>query len=112
MKRVPSSVIAGASLLVGYAVAAGTGVRVLGGVVLLAGLAVCVVRWRRKRGTPVAAGLAAAFVAFFVLSHLLARSIGAWPSVIVVSVAMAVLTWRVADAPARRRLRLRLSLRR
>ncbi|MGZ4638521.1 MAG: hypothetical protein ACXV2J_05610, partial [Actinomycetes bacterium] len=79
-----------------------TGVRALGGLVLLAGLAWCVTLWRRRRGTTVAAGLAAAFLALFVVSHLLALAIGAWPSVIVVSLLMMGLAWSVADAPARR----------
>jgi hypothetical protein len=100
--RVPSALVAAVTLLVGYAVAAGTGLRALGGVVLLAGLAWCAVVWRRSRSTTVAAGLSVAFLALFVLSHLLARAIGAWPSVVVVSLTMAALTWPVADAPARR----------
>jgi hypothetical protein len=101
MTRIPSALVAGASLLVGFAVAEATGVRALGGVVLLAGLTWCVVLWRRRRSTTVAVVLSVVFIALFVVSHLLARAIGAWPSVIAVSLAMAALTWPVADAPAR-----------
>jgi hypothetical protein len=94
----PSAPVAALSLVIGYAVAAGTGVRALGGVVLLLGLAWCVVLWRASSGTPVAVGLAAAYVVLFVGSHLLALAIGAWPSVVVVSVAMGALAWRLADS--------------
>jgi hypothetical protein len=51
----------------------------------------------------VAAGLAVAFIVLFVLSHVIAHVIGAWPSVIVVSLGMAALAWLFADAPARGR---------
>lgn len=101
MTRVPSALVAAASLLVGFGVAEATGVRALGGVVLLAGLAVCVVLWRRRRGTTVAVVLSVAFLALFVVSHPVAHAVGAWPSVIGMSVVMAAATWLVADVPAR-----------
>lgn len=34
----------------------------------------------------------------FVLSHVLALAVGAWPSVLIVSAAMAAATWTQADA--------------
>jgi len=93
-----TALVSALSLVVGYAVAAGTGVRALGGVVLLVALAWCVLRWRARAGTPTAAGLAAAYVVLFVVSHLLARAIGAWPSVLAVAAAMGGLAWALADA--------------
>ena len=93
-----TALVSALSLVVGYAVAAGTGVRALGGVVLLVALAWCVLRWRALAGTPTAAGLAVAYVALFVVSHLLARAIGAWPSVLAVAAAMGGLAWTLADA--------------
>lgn len=98
MTSVPSAPVAALSLIVGYAVAAGTGVRALGGLVLLLGLAWCVVLWRSSAGTSTAAGLAAAYLVLFVVSHLLALAIGAWPSVVVVAVTIGALAWRLADA--------------
>lgn len=93
----PSGVIAAASLALGFAVAELTGVRLLGGVVLLAGVGLCWPRWRRQAGVGGAAALLAAYAAVFVLSHLLGHVIGAWPSVVTVSVLMGVLAWVVAD---------------
>jgi hypothetical protein len=66
--------------------------------VLLAALALCWVRWQH-RGTAVAVGLSLLFVVLFVLSHLLALAIGAWPAVIAVSFVMAAVVWLAADAP-------------
>jgi hypothetical protein len=94
---VPTAPVAALSLVVGYAVAAGTGVRALGGVVLVAALAWCVLRWRATAGTPTAAGLAVAYLALFVVSHVLALAVGAWPSVVVVAVVMGALAWSLAD---------------
>jgi hypothetical protein len=101
MTTLPTGLLAAVTLVVGYAVAAGTGVRALGGVVLLAGLAWCVVLWRRRVGVGRTAVLCAAFVAAFVLSHVLALAIGAWPSVLLVAAAMFAVAFVLADrAPA------------
>ena len=97
MHTLPSSLVAALSLVVGYAVAAGTGVRPLGGLVLLAGLAVCWVLWRERAGTTTAVTLVVAFGVAFAASHLLALAIGAWPSVLGVSALMAAVAWRLAD---------------
>jgi hypothetical protein len=95
---VPTALVSALSLVVGYAVAAGTGVRALGGVVLLVALVWCVVQWRAMAGTRTAAALAASYLVLFVVSHLLALAIGAWPSVLVVAVVMGALAWALADA--------------
>jgi hypothetical protein len=97
MRAVPSSIVAAATLVLGYAVAAGTGVRALGGVVLLAGLAFCWVLWRDRAGTSTAVTLVVAFGVAFAGSHLLALVIPAWPSVLVVAGLMAALAWILAD---------------
>lgn len=93
---VPSAAVVAALLVAGYGAARATGVRPLGGVVLLAGLAVAAHDWQRK-GPVVLAGLTAAYLAAFGLSHPLAKKIGAWPSVLTVTAADAALTWAVAD---------------
>ena len=95
---VPTAPVAALSLVVGYAVADGTGVRALGGAVLRVARGWCTLRWRALAGTPTAAGLAAAYVALFVVSHLLARAIGGWPAVMVVAAALGGLAWVLAGA--------------
>jgi hypothetical protein len=97
MRRLPSSLVAALTLVLGYAVAAGTGVRPLGGLVLLAGLALCWVLWTARAGTATAVLLVVGFAVAFAASHLLALAIGAWPSVLVVSGLMAGLAWLLAD---------------
>lgn len=94
----PTAPLAALTLVAGYAVAAGTGVRALGGVVLVAGLAGCLLLWRRRHlpGRR-AAVLVGVFLVLFVASHLLALAVGAWPSVLLVAVAMLAATWWLAD---------------
>ena len=103
MKRTPTWPVAAGSLALGFAVAQATGVRPLGGVVLVAGCGWCALRWREEAGTGRTAGLVALYLAAFAGSHVLAHAIGAWPSVAVVSAVVAAGTYAVADAvPARR----------
>jgi hypothetical protein len=97
---VPTAPVAAASLVLGFAVAQASGVRALGGLVLLAGLVWCAVRWRRRAGTGAAIALAGVYAAAFVLSHVLAGAIGAWGSVAVAAAAVAGAAWVVADARA------------
>jgi hypothetical protein len=94
----PTAPLAAASLIAGYAVAAATGSRPLGGVVLAAGGLGCVEIWRRRHGVRTPAGLGAAGLIAFAASHVLAGAIGAWPSVLTVAAAIAVLAWRFADS--------------
>ena len=79
-----TALVAALSLVAGFGVAELTGVRALGGLVLLAALACCAVRWAR-RSVPLAVALVVLYVAAFVASHLLADALGAWPSVLLVS---------------------------
>ena len=96
----PTAPVAAGALIVGYAVAAGTGSRPLGGVVLAVGGLWCIQAWARRHGARTAATLACVGFAALILSHLLALAIGAWPSVLVVAAAMAAAAWRRADARA------------
>jgi hypothetical protein len=96
----PTAPLAATSLIAGYAVAASTGSRPLGGIVLAAGGLTCVGIWRRRHGGRTAAGLGAAGLAAFAVSHVLAHAIGAWPSVLAMAAAMAALTWVFADSPS------------
>jgi hypothetical protein len=103
MRSTPTWPVAAGSLALGFAVAQATGVRPLGGVVLVLGAAWCALRWREKAGTARAAGLVLLYVAAFAASHLLADPIGAWPSVALVAAVVAAGSYAVADAgPARR----------
>jgi hypothetical protein len=99
-RRTPTAPVAAASLIAGYAVAAGTGSRPLGGVVLLAGGLWCVRAWNRRDGSREAAILAAVGLGAFVASHLLALAIGAWPAVLLVAAAMAAIAWTRSDTRA------------
>jgi hypothetical protein len=97
----PSSLLVAAGLVVGFAVAQGTGVRALGGAILLGtGLAAARL-WVRRRGRAVAIGLGLLYLAAFVLSHVLTLGMGlpAWASVAVVTLVSAGVTWVAADRP-------------
>ncbi|WP_031156958.1 hypothetical protein [Streptomyces xanthophaeus] len=97
MARVPSSVVAAAGLLGGYAVARWTGKRPLGGVVLGAAGIAAGREWHRRGGVPAAAGLGTLYLAGFVGAHPLAKKVGAWPAVIGAAGVVATTTWAVAD---------------
>jgi hypothetical protein len=94
----PTAPVAAASLIIGYAVAASTGSRSLGGVVLALGALWCIHAWARRHDTRTAAMLAGVGLGAFVASHLLALAIGAWPSVLVVAATMGAVVWMRADA--------------
>lgn len=103
MDRTPTWPVAAGSLVLGFAVAQATGVRPLGGVVLLAGAGWCAVRWKERVGTGRTVGLVGLYAAAFAGSHVLTHVIGAWPSVAVVCAVVAGGSYAVADAaPARR----------
>ena len=84
-------------LLGGYLVARETGIRPLGGVVLGAAGAYAGRTWLAKRGPGVTAALSALYVLGFGASHPLARRIGAWPSVVVVTALSAGASWLAVD---------------
>jgi len=96
--RPPTAPVAAGSLVLGFAVATASGSRPLGGVVLAAGGIWCIIAWTRRHGARTAATLAGVGVGAFVLSHVLALVIGAWPSVLLVALAMAAAAWTLADA--------------
>ncbi len=102
MTTFPTGLVAALTLVLGYLVADLSGVRALGGLVLLAGVALCARTWRRRLGTARALLLVGVFLALFVVSHLLAPAIGAWPSVLMVAAAMWVVAFAVADRTSSR----------
>jgi hypothetical protein len=100
--RFPSAAAVAVGLAAGFGTAQGTGVRALGGVVFAAGGLAAGWLWYRRRGPAVALALAVAYVAAFVLAHVLALGVGwpAWLAVGAVTTATAALSWAVADRPA------------
>lgn len=98
MRSTPTAPVAAGTLIVGYAVAAGTGSRPLGGAVLLVGGLWCIRTWTRRHGAKLAVSLAAVGLGALVLSHVLALLIGAWPSVLLVAAVTGAAVWTRADA--------------
>ncbi|MET0788566.1 MAG: hypothetical protein ABWY33_04915 [Cellulomonas sp.] len=98
MSRIPTAVVAALTLVVGFAVAELSGVRALGGVVLVAGVLWCAVRARSagwwRVGAVVLVGAAC-----FAGSHLLGRVIGAWPAVAVAALVLGAATFVLVDRP-------------
>ena len=103
-RTLPTWPVAGGALIAGFGVAQATGVRPLGGAVLLVGGAWCARRWLRDAGAARAAGLVCLMAGAFVASHVVAKAIGAWPAVLVAASLTAAAAWSLADAGARRRL--------
>jgi CHASE2 domain-containing sensor protein len=100
--RFPSAAAVAVGLAAGFAVAQGTGVRALGGIVFAAGGLAAGWLWYRRRGPAVALALGVAYIAAFVLAHVLALGVG-WPSWLAVGLVTAVaaaLSWAVADRPS------------
>ena len=95
----PTAPVAALSLIAGFAVADVTGIRPLGGIVLLAAAAWCALRWRALAGLPAALALLALYALAFAASHALGDAIGAWPAVLVVAGVVGAAAWIVVDAP-------------
>ncbi|MCW2957617.1 MAG: hypothetical protein JWP18_420 [Solirubrobacterales bacterium] len=93
--------VAAGSLVLGFAVAQATGVRPLGGLVLVAGAGWCARRWLPSIGTARTAALLGIYLACFVVSHVIADPVGTWPAVAIVAGVVGLSTWLAADAPGR-----------
>ena len=89
-------------LLGGYVTARETGIRPLGGVLLGAAGVLAGRTWLARRGPAVTAALSALYVLGFGASHPLAKKIGAWPSVLVVTATSAGASWVLVDRAGRR----------
>lgn len=94
--------IASGSLLLGFAVAQATGVRPLGGVVLVAGCGWCALRWLRVAGAARTAALVLVYAGAFVGSHVVADALGAWPSVLLAAAVTGLAAYALADSGAGR----------
>jgi hypothetical protein len=95
--QIATAPIAAAGLIAGFGVAVATGSRPLGGVVLASCGLTCIAIWLRRDGRRTAALLTLAGLFGFAASHGLGLLIGAWPAVLLVAAATAVLCWRVSD---------------
>jgi len=100
--RVPTAAVTPLSLIGGWQVARRTGVRPLGGVVLAAGGVLAGREWARRTSPGVTGALVAVYLGAFGLSHPLAKRIGAWPAVLVVSAVTAATSYAAADRRPRR----------
>jgi hypothetical protein len=96
----PTWPVASGSLLLGFAVAQATGVRPLGGVVLVAGAGWCALRWRRTVGTARTVALVGAYLAAFAGSHVIADTVGTWPAVLLAAALAGLAALLAADIPA------------
>lgn len=98
--QIPTAPVAAASLIVGYAVAVSTGSRPLGGVVLALGGLWCIRQWLLRHDLRTAVTLGCFGLAAFVLSHLIALAIGAWPAVLLAAGFVGTVVWLRADTRA------------
>jgi hypothetical protein len=88
--------LAAATLIIGFAAASITGVRILGAVVLVLGGAVCVV-WMWRQAGPARAVIALVVaLAAFAVSHPLGEVIGSWPAVLAVALVTGLVVWGLA----------------
>ncbi|AKE41015.1 hypothetical protein UL82_04050 [Corynebacterium kutscheri] len=85
-------------LVGGWLIARETGIRPLGGVVLAAAGAWSARSWYAKGKMPLTLGLTSAYVTVFGLSHPLAKKIGAWPSVFMVTAGVASAAHLLSDS--------------
>ena len=97
-ERVPTSLLAATGLIAGFGTATGTGSRPLGGAVMAVFGLTCVYFWVRRDGAATAVRLTLVGLTAFVLSHVIALALGAWPSVLLVSGVTAWLCWRWSDS--------------
>jgi hypothetical protein len=94
---VPTAPLAAAALIAGFAVAQTTGVRALGGVVLVAAVVWCSLRWWRQAGPPRAVALVLIYAAAFAASHVVADTLGTWGAVLTVAAVVGVAAHFLAD---------------
>lgn len=97
--------LAALSLVAGFGAAEASGNRSAGGAVLLALALAAAARCRRTAGTGRALLLLVAVASAFAASHVLARAVGAWPSVLLcaglAALAAAALSRRAVRPAAR-----------
>lgn len=98
--KIPTAALVAVGLVGGYSAARFTGRRPLGGAVLAVAGGLAAKQWAQQVGPVGAVALTTVYVGAFGASHPLAKKIGAWPSVGVVTAA-ATAAAAVADARGR-----------
>lgn len=98
--EVATAPVVALGLLGGYLTARETGIRPLGGVVLAGAGLLAGRSWLAKQGPAVAGALGAVYLLGFGFSHPLAKKIGAWPAVGVVTAAAAGASYLAVDRQA------------
>lgn len=83
--KAPTAPLVALGLVGGFAAARYSGQRPLGGVVLAAAGAAAARSWKQQHGMGTMGVLLGTYVAAFGLSHPLAKKVGAWPSVGIVT---------------------------
>lgn len=96
-QKVSTATTTAFGLVGGYLTAVQTGIRPLGGVVLGAAGYWAARSWAAKTSPVTTAGLLGGYVAAFGLSHPLAKKIGSWPAVGVVTAATAGAAYAISD---------------
>ncbi|MCQ9368137.1 hypothetical protein NQ038_03270 [Brevibacterium sp. 50QC2O2] len=96
-EEVNTAAVVAAGLVGGYLTARETLIRPLGGVVLAAAGAYAGRSWLKKTNPATTSALAATYLLGFGLSHPLAKKLGAWPAVGVVTAVAAGAAWALSD---------------
>lgn len=97
MSRLPTALIAAGTLLLGFALAQLTDVRALGGLVLLAGVVWAVAREARRTPWWRIGAVVVVGALCFAASHVLAGTLGAWPSVALAAAVLGAVTFALVD---------------
>jgi hypothetical protein len=84
-------------LIGGWQIARATGVRPIGGVVLAAAGVLAGRSWLVRKGPATTVALSAGYLGAFGLSHPLAKRIGGWPSVLIVTSAATAAAYYFGD---------------
>jgi hypothetical protein len=90
--------LAAAGLIAGYAVAAASGSRPLGGAVLAGFGLACVWVWLGRDGVRTTLVLTGVGLLAFALSHVIALLTGPWPAVLLAAAATGAASWRLSDS--------------
>jgi hypothetical protein len=99
MRRdIPTAPLAATGLIAGYGIAAASGSRPLGGVVLAGFGLACVAVWLRRDGVTTAVALTGVGLSAFALSHVIALVTGPWPAVLIAAGGAAAASWKLSDS--------------
>lgn len=96
-KNVSTATVTAFGLLGGWITARETGIRPLGGVVLAAAGVWAGRSWAKKTNPLTTAALSALYVGAFGASHPLAKKIGSWPAVLVVTAVTSIASYLHSD---------------